>query len=66
MNRRRQQVGVLLLAALFLGGCGDSTSDPGRTAEQEGKARTETAAITLVPSTGSSLWSGALKERTFD
>lgn len=66
MNRRRHHVGVLLLAALFLGGCGDSTSDPGRTAEQEGKARTETAAITLVPSTGSSLWSGALKERTFD
>lgn len=66
MNRRRQQVGVLLLAALVLGGCGDSTSDPGRAAEHEGKTRTETAAITLAPSTGSSLWSGALKERTFD
>ena len=66
MNRRRYAIVMVSIAALFLGRCGDSISDPERTAEHEGKAGTESAAITLAPSVGNSLWSGALKERTFD
>jgi hypothetical protein len=66
MNRRCHAIVMLSIAVLVLDGCGGSTSDPERTAEHEGKAGTESAAITLAPSAGNSLWSGALKERTFD
>jgi len=66
MNRRRHAIVMLSIAALFLSGCSDSSREPTGTSENNSRAGTESAAITLAPSAGNSLWSGALKERTFD
>lgn len=66
MNRLPQAVVLRLVAAVFLGGCGDSGSGRAPSAGNDGKSGSESGAITLAPSAGSSLWGGALKERTFD